>query len=339
MRPFNLLLSCMALALLCACQEELTPRTTVDSLRILGIAAEPPEVYPGAGARIDALIVDPFGEGRSLDWFLTLCTPDGERGGCLELNELLEQYPDPEYANSEYARCCVRGGSATPQNGVLNLGAPGLTRLTTSATMLDGVGESEALNGTNAQLNLIVCVAGICSSSTPSEDDSPQSTGITLPQDQSALALKRLRVSTSPGSKVNRNPSLLGVYLNGMPIQEGEEVVIEGGTHYELVPWPSSTTIECYENVTADGDIEQLSETPYFSWYATTGEFDEYFTEPMLITDCDDPTPLDERFDEALNTWTVPPLDGLESARQTLYLVMWDRRGGITWTVIPIQVI
>lgn len=339
MQTCNRFISLLLALLLCACQEELTPRTTVDGLRILSISADPPEVYPGASSRINALIADPLGEGRTLDWFLTLCTPDAERGGCLELNELLEQYPDPDYANSEYARCCVRGGSATPSNGVLNLGAPGLTRLTTASTMLEGVTEVAALNGTNAQLNLIVCVSGVCTSSDASEGDSPQESGISLPPDQSALALKRLRVSTRPGSEVNRNPTLLGLYMNGQPVETGEELILEGGTSYQLTPWPSSTTLECYENLDGDGNVTLLSETPYFSWYATAGEFDEYFTEPMLITDCEDPTPMDERFDEAVNTWSIPPLESLTTSRQTLYLVMWDRRGGLTWLVVPVQII
>lgn len=329
----------LLMALLSACQAELTPRTTVDSLRILAIQAEPPELSPGDGSIISALIADPLGQDRPLDWFMTLCTPDEVRGGCLEYNELLEEYPDADEAEVEYARCCVRGGTATPVGGVVEVGGGITNRLTTAESMLEGLDETSARQGVNAQITLIVCVSGVCVPEETSPDDAaPTDVAIELPADQSSLAIKRIRVASPDGSPRNANPTLEGLIVAGETFAEGTPLAVSPNTPYTLQPVVSADSIECYASVKSDGSEEYTFESPYFSWYATGGEFDEYFSEPDYITDCSDETPLEERMKEAANFWTSPALDPNLAIEQRLYLVMWDRRGGISWLLMDVGI-
>lgn len=320
------LLLLVSLGLL-ACQEELTPRTTVDSLRVLGIQASPPELSPGTLTRVSALVADPLGQGRSLDWFITLCTPDTVHGGCLEYNALLDIYPDESVAQSEYTRCCVRAGSVAPQNGIAEIGGP-TTWLKTGWTYLDGMSELVARQGTNAQLNFIVCADGAC---VPASGEDPETAGMTLPPGLSAVALKRIRVSSAPVEEANDNPGLTGILMGPQHFGPDDVLELEAGKTYTLQPEVSSTAIECYVSVKSDGTQTQAIESPYFSWYANGGSFADYFTEPTPASGCDDETTVAERLEHAANTWTTPLLNPGDSPDITLTVVMWDRRGGLTW--------
>lgn len=314
-----------------ACQQELTPRTTVDALRILGISASSPELSPGSVTRISALIADPLGGGRSLDWFLTLCTPDDVRGGCLEYNDLLEEYPDESVAQTEYSRCCVRAGSVTPSDGVATIDGP-TTWLKLGTSYLDEKSDLEALQGTNAQLNFILCVHGACSST---EGDS--SGGLSLPPGQSALAVKRIRVSSVQPDEANDNPGMTGLLVDGLHYGPDEEIPLTAGQVHRLQPELSSNAIECYTVFHTDGTTEPAVESPYFSWYAGGGEFKNYFTEPEPADSCSDQAQIAENLENAVNSWTPPALAAGEEQPMSLTVVMWDRRGGLAWLSMKVR--
>jgi hypothetical protein len=59
--------------------EELRDVTRIDDLRVLAVRAEPPEVPPGAGVVLDALVVDPLGGTWTHRWYA--CVMADEQGG------------------------------------------------------------------------------------------------------------------------------------------------------------------------------------------------------------------------------------------------------------------
>jgi len=64
-----------ACVMLAGCAEQLTPQSLVSDLRVLAIRAEPAEAAPGETVRLEALVVDPFGQGRSIERVWASC-PD-----------------------------------------------------------------------------------------------------------------------------------------------------------------------------------------------------------------------------------------------------------------------
>lgn len=53
----------------------------LEELRVLGVTAEPAEAQPGADVSLDALVVDPLGEGfREVEIAWAVCTPDPNVG-------------------------------------------------------------------------------------------------------------------------------------------------------------------------------------------------------------------------------------------------------------------
>jgi hypothetical protein len=58
---------------LCGCRDQFTSGWLVEDLRAIGVRAEPPEITPEGTARVDALVIDPAGEGYTASW--GVCDP------------------------------------------------------------------------------------------------------------------------------------------------------------------------------------------------------------------------------------------------------------------------
>lgn len=301
-----------------ACGSDLTPRTAVTDLRILAIKADPPEVMPGESSSISALVADPTGEGRTLEWILVLCTPDAITGSCIEYDEKLETYPTEEEAQLEYAKCCARASEVAPSQPLFELSGTAFTTLETADGMLEGLDEQASIEGVNAQLNLLYCVAGVCTSGLDDPDASSSLDTLTssLPPDESTLAIKRIRVSTASSGERNVNPQLDGVFVDGLKHDEDAPLEANPGVTYRLVPQLSAGSLQVYTDVYTDGTAASRVEEPYFSWYTTAGDFEEYYSEYSI--------------DDGAMMWTAP--SGSSQTDAEVIVVVWDRRGGIDWT-------
>lgn len=62
------------------CDPGVSERWLLEEMRVLAIRAEPPEVAPGDTIALDALVVDPLGEGRPVQQTWAVCTPDPALG-------------------------------------------------------------------------------------------------------------------------------------------------------------------------------------------------------------------------------------------------------------------
>ncbi|MDI7267092.1 MAG: hypothetical protein QME96_03750 [Myxococcota bacterium] len=71
-------------AFLGGCGTELPPQSLVDGFRILAVRSDPPHAAPGERVRVEALIADPGGEGRSVvrAWIACLLGPGGDMDRC-----------------------------------------------------------------------------------------------------------------------------------------------------------------------------------------------------------------------------------------------------------------
>ena len=72
---------------LTGCSEPLTPQSVVSGLRVVAVRAVPPTAAPGDTVRLDALVVDPFGEDRSLTrlWAACVNPPGDNPARCLQV--------------------------------------------------------------------------------------------------------------------------------------------------------------------------------------------------------------------------------------------------------------
>ena len=127
------------------------------------------------------------------------------------------------------------------------------------------------------------------------------------------VGYKRLVVSEA--STPNRNPRIVEFVVDRLPIPADTVVHVTQGQQYELGVILEEDLIEEYEYLTRDGDIELRVEEPYATWYSTGGEIFEAIT---LY-------PYNE------STWEAP--EAGESG--TWYIVVRDRRGGMTWHTQP----
>ncbi len=68
-----LVLACLSAWAVCGCSDPFPPDTLVDRLRILGVRAEPPDVDLSGQCSMDALVADPAGQSRALQYTWAVC--------------------------------------------------------------------------------------------------------------------------------------------------------------------------------------------------------------------------------------------------------------------------
>lgn len=302
------------------CGPEFTPRALVDELRILAVQAEPPEVAPGEEVTYRALVVHPEGEGALLVYGFVQCTPT--LGGCLELVEAeAEAGGDPELAQDLYLETSMRFGAAPVVDGVIEaLGA----NLRAPTSLLAGV--EDPAEGANAQLSFFVCEAERCLASGLSEE-AGGSPGI---PEGAEVALKRVRVST--GEAPNHNPTVARLEIATgaaapTTLEAGDEGVVPAGGDVELTAFIPRADVEPYQFTSDDGLTEARDERLYVGWYATAGEF-AYNTSLVDAAGGAEPS--------ASVVWTLPAAGDVPGGLVDIYVVVWDRRGGLGWITASI---
>ncbi len=173
--------------------------------------------------------------------------------------------------------------------------------------LLDDLDEAERLEG----LNVLVQVTAF-----PTEvlgEDLEE-----LDFNEVEAAYKRLVVSeaTTP----NTNPALAAFVVDRLAVQPDAVVHVEAEQRYALgILLRDENGRETYEFLNSDGQVEERVEEPYASWYATGGEV----LEPVTLW------PYME------STWVAPSEPGTSG---TWYVVVRDRRGGMSWWTQPFVV-
>jgi hypothetical protein len=274
--------------LLASCSSPFPPQTLVERLRILDIRAEPPEVGPLDTVTLDALVADPAGEGRPLECYWAVCLVD--------LGWAAGDIDCP-------------GGNSFPLDGDCqgaNFNLPELVAwLTEQGYDIDDLPQ-------DLPPELM-------------EDSLPLFVGIEVRAgDESTRGIKRVRVNLS-GDQPNTNPLLTGLEVDGEPLETGEVVTVDLGADVELTPVADESTRQTYRR--GEEDQDRLEDF-LFSWYSTTGEFEDRRT----ILDVDS---KGRRLD--INDWKLRG-EHAEQGPSKLWLIVRDGRYGTDWLEFSFEV-
>ncbi|MCB9678901.1 MAG: hypothetical protein H6737_27615 [Alphaproteobacteria bacterium] len=249
--------------------------------RLLAVRAEPAEPRPGDTVVFEALLVDPNDEIDSTLWIA--CPTDD---------------------NLDIAFGCIADSEQII--GIEPFQAPVYT---TPTDILDGLEGQDRLEGRY----VLVQVTGL----PPIDPNDPDIDFEDIDFNQVEAGYKRIVVSeaTTP----NQNPVLTGVLADGNAVLPGQVIEVDAGQRYDIGVTIDDRSIERYEFLNGDGQIENRIEEPYVTWYTTSG----VMVEPATLYP----------FLEA--TWEAPDESGTEG---TIWAVCRDRRGGQDWLEIPFRV-
>jgi hypothetical protein len=121
------------------------------------------------------------------------------------------------------------------------------------------------------------------------------------------------RVVISEATTPNHNPGIDAFTVDGVQVPEQTTVVLQVDQPYEISVDLTDDAIETYTYLNRAGETEQRIEEPFAEWYSSGGKVDEFNTlHPYLPS-----------------TFFTPQERGVEG---TWWVVIKDRRGGISWT-------
>ena len=134
--------------------------------------------------------------------------------------------------------------------------------------------------------------------------------------DEVELAFKRLPISENP--QPNQNPDLVRVEIEGRAVEDGGTYEVAAGATVEITPMLGEGSVEDYPYLTSAGVTETRSEAPWIEWYTEGGEFSQ----------------TTSLYPELAREWTAPT----EAGSVRLWMVVRDRRGGMDWMTVRVQV-
>ena len=272
----------------------------VDRLRVLGVAAEPAEPRPGDVVTFTSLVVSPQSPVGLTTWFAC-----GDLSSCTPDPELLAGLTgDPAAMTPEELAAAF---AALQEAGMIGV-EPYLSPTWTVPTdYLDALPEADKLEG----LPAVVLVSAI---------PTVEGDTATLATEQADIEVAYKRVPVSLATTPNHNPAIAELSVDGVVIAPGAIVTLVAGQTYAIDLALSTDSIEEYRFINKDGAEETRTEEPYFSWYLQHGAFDQSNT-LWPYTEIEYTPEKDEA-----------------AAEQSLWVVVRDRRGGMTWAEQRIRV-
>ncbi|MBK7865422.1 MAG: hypothetical protein IPJ65_43860 [Archangiaceae bacterium] len=299
----------VVVGLLAACDQQWKPASVVESLRVIGVQAEPPEVRPGETARLSALLLDPARAGQKDTVLWLSCEPDpygAGRGACGDLDQLR----DPSALLDE---------GRLPA-GIHLIGIDGQAGYSASASLFDvlDAGDPRRLAGTVGTV-MSFAIAADVPFTARQEELQPIFQKVQSKEIASQLTLFRVRVSETPEAARNHNPVVDDLTVNGEKVPAGATALI----------WPRvdnaiALTAHDFEEfeVTTPNGTEHQTERIVVSWYTSAGRF----TQDRISIGSDVKAALTGPGDELNGNDPIP-----ENRRGSLWAVIRDSRGGQSW--------
>jgi hypothetical protein len=287
------------------CEPSADPITLVDSLRVLAVRAEPPEVGPDGRSVLTPLTVDPKGGGRPLSHAWRVCDPR------------VPVYDPSIDCAGDMALPLPAATSGDGSGAELSI-ADLLSQLAGGASLDQLQNELSAITGSGARAAVTVSVIYTVSA-TPT--DKERQVGKDTVQ---VVTLKRVTLSQS--TQPNQNPVITGLRFDGADWQDGMTVDFEKGKDVDLGAWLDPASFEIYPALTPDGKTQMKSEDLSLSWFITDGSV-EGRTRDYI--DVNAPPPADQPYKSQTTKFTMP--DTRPSAESTFWLVLIDGRGGTSW--------
>ena len=175
--------------------------------------------------------------------------------------------------------------------------------------LLDGLSEDQAIEGKNYLFTL---------SAIPGEGGLDSLDLDAQGETDAEMGLKRMPVSLNPSP--NQNPVIASVLLDErFEVQDQDRLRVQAGQSYTFTLTLTEASVEAYTFVNSDGVTEDRVEQPYVSFYATSGNFfQEVSLYPYLEAE-----------------WTAP--SDAEELEHQIWFVVRDRRGGMTWLTLNLE--
>ena len=280
----SLTLAAFLLLALAACQEHMADSSYVDKLRILGIRAEDPEmtVTLRGGAQVIP-VFDPTSTALSA----LVADPKGAgRPVTLAWSVCTLQGIGEDASNFN-----CDGDNGLPLAGAAfspTLLAGALARKGITLDLSSGAGYGASLQSGVPVYLWLRAYAGA----------------------ETTAALKRVVLSSR--ATRNRNPRLTGVLADGVDITRAGEVSFKAGRDHEFTPVWDAASLDSYVD---ELNGQTVAEVPFFSWFATEGDWKQVYTDPSAPQ----------------NRWRAPTLADGKPRPVDMWFVMHDKRGGNDW--------
>lgn len=291
--------------LLSACTNaNFAPETLVKNLRVLSVSAEPPEVGPAEVSRLSVLKTDAApGVPTTVLW--VGCEPDPQdlgRSACNNASILLRPTEITDYPE-----------------GLQLLGFGLTASYRSTATVFNSLSAESSIRWSGSVGQILGLVIG--------EDIDPLATGdklreyfarIERKETPVVIALTRVLVSEKPLADRNKNPGIVRLVVDNVPLAKDARIAVLPGQQVSLSVQVPDDVRQTYVERQPGGDITK-TETVVGAWYSTSGRFSR------------------ERFDAAAGEdtlFTAPgsdqfPEDPVPERRTgTVWLVIRDDRGG-----------
>jgi hypothetical protein len=309
------LIKLTALPLLLSCGgENFSESWQLDRIRILGArgivdgATDPilgtrAEARPGDVLSFEALTYapedDPIG---GLVWMA--CLPDDEHSDACEGNSKIPDKDDD-----------------LEESGIIGIEPFFAPTWTVPDTALDGLDASARTEGLNVFVNLIAYPEAQMKALEETSDKEEKDIDTELLE----IAYKRQPISEAEAP--NHNPDIIDFVVSGTPIEGSRGFTARQGKIYIIEPILAPGHIETYTYTKRDGTTEYRKEEPFFNWYTENGAAKK--DDRALL---DQPSTL---YPYSSVEWTAPKSPG----QVTLHVVVRDRRGGMGWRALSVNVL
>ena len=229
--------------------------------------------------------------------------------------------------------CSVDAGdTGTAEGGADGLGTGGgvigfepivAPRLPIPEDILDDIDDASRSEGISALVNIVAIPEDVMDDLKESDATSEAMKDV----DFASLEVAFKRVPMSESLTPNHNPDIVDFVVAGQPLNGEQGFTARVGKTYVIEPLLAEGHIETYVYQTNSGVLEYRSEEPYFSWYTELGA---------------DSTEDGARFDQPFSLhpyskaeWTAPTVPG----RILIHVVVRDRRGGMGWRSLTVNVL
>jgi hypothetical protein len=287
---------------------DLKSPSKVEEFRVLAVSADPPEIAPGEGTRLEVLWADPDGEGRDVSFAWVGCAgllrPPAGLESCLML-----------------------------MPPVVSLAEEGGDMLDIPATPPDLL--SYAQEGTNymkATFIILMCAGGELPAADEYESIGQVDDLSTLCDGGEGIAVYKTVTVSNNTENPERNPKIESLTLDGEPLLPLDQDGIgtaqcakkDGcGAAIKLAVTLTDDSFQTYE-VEEDGESATVDEGLYVSWFVTDGDVDA----PTSASTTDSPLGPYE------TVWK-PKHEGTF----TLYVAAHDFRGGASFESFEVEVL
>ena len=188
---------------------------------------------------------------------------------------------------------------------------------------LEGV--EDPLEGVSAFVNITLLPREISKDDTSVEEDDASVEEDVLDTEDLEAGFKR--VSVSEATSPNHNPDIADVLVAGAAIGDGKGFTATRGHTYTIEPILADGHVETYSFVNSKSEEEWRTEEPYFTFYSETGS-EKAAKQAKFNVDY-------SLYPYSSVEWTAPK----ESGWITLNIVARDRRGGMGWRSLLVNVL